>query len=100
VVSQIATANPYNDSFRVWQDVLRAVATLFASTASVCDAGSGRALALIHASIPDDFDLVTQQIAATLWDLFPELGGTTPPRYTVEQPGSVEETAEVAFALL
>jgi hypothetical protein len=100
VVSQIATANRYTDSFRVWQDVLCGIATLFASSASVCDAGSSRALVLIHSSTPDDFDLVAQQIAATLWELFPELGGTTPPRYAVKQPDSLDATAEAAFSLL
>ncbi len=100
VVSQITTANQHSDSFRVWQDVLRAMATLFASTASVCDAGSNRVLALIHSSTSDDFSLMAQQIAATLWSFFPELGGTTPPRIEVEQPAKAEQTAEAAFALL
>ncbi|MFW5784249.1 MAG: GAF domain-containing protein [Spirochaetota bacterium] len=73
VVSQIAASNDHLDSFRVWQDVLRAVAAVFASTASVCDVVEHRALVLMHAASDDDTELLVHHVAATLASLFPEV---------------------------
>ena len=76
IVSQVATANSYIDPFRVWQDVLRAFAALFASTARLCDAGSHRALLCLHEHADGDLDLVAHQVAHTLLHLLPELAAT------------------------
>lgn len=81
LVSQIAQSNDHLDVFRVWQDILRAIAALFASTASVCDADEHRALVLIHGPSDDDTELVVRHIAATLARLFPEVSAVPELRY-------------------
>jgi hypothetical protein len=73
VVTQIATANPFLDPFRIWQDVLRVLAALFASSASVCDANDHRALLLLHVSHENDTELIVRHAAATLAHYLPEL---------------------------
>ncbi|MFW5689820.1 MAG: iron-containing alcohol dehydrogenase, partial [Spirochaetota bacterium] len=67
------TVENVRDAFRVWQDVLRAVAAVFASTASVCDVDEHRALVLMHAASDDDTELLVHHVAATLASLFPEV---------------------------
>lgn len=73
IVSQIATSNEYLDSFRVWQDVLRAIAALFASTASVCDTDGHRALLLVHGRTDSDLTLLLHHVGASLLCVFPEI---------------------------
>ena len=73
IVSQVASSNEHLDPYRVWQDVLRVVTALFASTASVCEADDHRALLLLHGQIDDDIELLTHHIAASLRRLFPEI---------------------------
>ncbi len=75
VVSQIATSNDLLDPFRVRQDVLRRIASLFASTGSVCDADGHRALLLLHGTAEEDTELLVQHVAADLAYLMPELSG-------------------------
>ena len=72
-VATISAANAYLDPFRVWQDLLRVVASLFSTTGSVCDAGQHRALIFIHGSTEEDLDLMVTQIGASLSDILPEL---------------------------
>lgn len=73
VVSQVATANEYLDPHRVWQDILRIVASLFASTGSVCDLGRRRLLICLHAALEDNLDLIVHHVGATIAELLPEL---------------------------
>ncbi len=75
VVSQIAASNDLLDPFRVRQDVLRRIASLFASTGSVCDADGHRALLLLHGTAEEDPELLVQHVAADLAHLMPELSG-------------------------
>ena len=72
-VATISAANAYLDPFRVWQDLLRVVASLFSTTGSVCDAGQHRALIFVHGSTEEDLDLMVTQIGASLSDILPEL---------------------------
>jgi len=81
VVSQIATANDHLDPFRIRQDVLRSVAALFATTATVCDADANRALLLLHGRTGDDTDLIVHHAAATLAHLLPEIADVPTLRY-------------------
>ncbi len=82
VISQIATSNDLLDPFRVRQDVLRRIASLFASTASVCDADGQRALLLLHGTAEEDPDLLVQHVAADLARFMPELAGVPVLRFT------------------
>ena len=75
IVSQVAEAAEYLDSFRVRQDVLRVLASQFASTASVCDVDANRALLLIHGQVGDDLDLTVHHAAAAIAYLLPEISG-------------------------
>lgn len=85
LVSQIATSNDFLDPFRVWQDVLRATAALFATTATVCDAGDHRALLLMHGRIDEDTDLVMQHVSASLASILPEITAIPVLRYTLRR---------------
>lgn len=81
VVSQIASTNEYLDAYRVWQDVLRILAALFATSASVCDAGGHRALLLLHSPHEHDTDLIIHHASASLRHYLPELVASPVLRY-------------------
>lgn len=101
VVSQVATANDFIDSFRVWQDVLRATAALFASSATVCDADGHRALLLLHGRTDDDLELIVQHVAATLAALMPEMSDAPVLRYDSRRyPEDGSDLAALVHAIL
>ncbi len=101
IVAHVTTANAHLDSFRIWQDVLRTIAALFASTAVVTDAGANRVIILVHEHVEDDVQLLVHHVAATLWEYFPELDGVTTPRYlSVRFPDDVSSVSELAGDLL
>ena len=101
LVSQVATSNLYLDPFRVWQDVLRAVAGLFASTASVCDANEQRALLLVHGDLADDLELIVGHVSASLASLFTEIEAAPVLRYdTRRYPADGEDVVALAQSLL
>lgn len=101
LVSQVATFNDYLDPFRVWQDVLRAVAGLFASTASVCDADDQRALALVHGEVGEDVELIVQHISASLATFLPEIEAAPVLRYEVRHyPEDGSDLAALVHGLL
>jgi hypothetical protein len=101
VVSHVRTANAHVDSFRVWQDILRTVAALFAASAIVADAGSNRALVLVHGNVGPDIELVIHHISATLADYFPEIGGVSAPRHSVlSYPDDTDSVSSLVSALV
>ena len=101
VVTHVRTANSHVDTFRVWQDILRTVAALYATSAIVTDAGSNRALVLIHGEVGADAELAVHHIAATLADYFPEIGGVITPRYHYQSyPEDAESVGRLATGLL
>ncbi len=101
VVSQVATANEYLDSYRVWQDVLRITTALFASTASVCDADGHRALLFLHGATGDDRELLIHHVAATIADLLPELSAVPVLRFSaVRYPDDGNDIGSLVDALL
>jgi len=101
LVSQIVTSNDYLDHFRVWQDVLRAVAAFFSSTASVCDADEQRALLLVHGGVEQDTELLVQHVSASLTHLLPEVTAAPVLRYTMGLfPDQGEDLAALARSLL
>ena len=81
IVSQIATKDDHLDPFRVWQDVLRTISALFASTASVCDAEEHRVLLLIHGPSDEDIALIVHHVAASIADFLPEITAIPTLRY-------------------
>lgn len=101
VVSQVATSNDYLDAFRVWQDVLRAVAALFASSATVVDADEHRALLLLHGRTDDDLELIVHHVAATLAALMPEVSAAPVLRYDSRRyPEDGSDLGALVHALL
>lgn len=101
VVTHVRTANEHVDTFRVWQDILRTVAALYATTAIVTDAGSNRALVLAHADMGSDVELAVHHVAATLADYFPEIGGVSAPRYqTLRYPQDTDSVSHLASKLV
>lgn len=85
VISQVAASNDLLDPFRVQQDVVRRIASLFASTGSVCDAEGHRALLLLHGTTEEDTELLVQHVAADLAYLMPELSGVPVLRFAASR---------------
>ena len=81
-ISQISTTNAHIDRFRVRRDILQIVASLFATTASTIDAGTQKALLLIHSDAVEDVELIAHHISASLHHLMPEL--LSPPALRVQ----------------
>lgn len=101
VVSQIATSNAHLDAFRVWQDVLRTLAALFASSASVCDADDHRALLLVHGPGDEDLELMIQHVAASIADVLPEVSAIPTLRYqTARYPEDGSDPEALVTSLL
>ncbi len=101
VVSQVATANDFIDPFRVWQDVLRATAALFATSATVCDGDDHRALLLLHGRTDDDLELIVQHVAASLAGLMPEISAAPVLRYDSRRyPEDGSDLGALVHALL
>mgnify|MGYP006288258999 FL=1 len=101
VVSQVATSNEFIDPFRVWQDVLRVTAALFATSATVCDADDHRALLLLHGRADDDVELIVQHVAATLAGLMPEMTAAPVLRYDSRRyPEDGSDLGALVHALL
>ncbi len=82
VVAQISTSAQHIDSFRVWEDVIRVLASLFASSGSVCDARDHRAIVVLHAGHEEDSALIVHHCAASLRHYLPELKAVPVLRYS------------------
>lgn len=101
IVSQIATGNVYLDAYRVWQDVLRIVASLFATTGIVCDLDRNRLLLCIHGEVQSDVELMVHHIGATISELLPELAEVPVLRFTsCEYPADGADLLQLARSLL
>jgi hypothetical protein len=101
VVSQVATANEHLDPYRVWQDVLRIVASLFASTGTVCDFDQNQLLICLHGAIEDDLELIVYHIGATIADLLPEVIDVPVLRFdSREYPSDGADLLQLAHSLM
>ena len=101
VVSQVATANEHLDPYRVWQDILRIVASLFASTGIVCDLDQNRLLICLHGTLEDDLELVVDQIGATIAELLPEVSDVPVLRFqSKEYPADGAGILQLAHSLM
>jgi hypothetical protein len=101
IISQVATANDFLDPFRVRQDVLRVLAGVFASTASVCDVDEHRALLLLHGATEEDLELLVQHASATLAHYFPEISDVPVLRFTSRRhPDDGDDLAALVRSLL
>ena len=101
VVAQVSAAAPHIDPFRAWQDVLRVLAALFASSASVCDARDLKAIAILHTQYEDDTELIIQHCASTLRHYLPELDSVpTIPFDRADYPADGEDLSELIGSML
>jgi hypothetical protein len=99
-VDTVSAANQYLDPFRIWQDVLRVVASLFSTTGSVCDAGEHRALVFVHGSTEEDLALTVSQIGASLRSVLPEVKEIPSPAYAARRyPDDGDDILELINAL-
>jgi len=101
VVSQVATANEHLDPYRVWQDILRIVASLFASTGIVCDLDQNQLLICLHGTLEDDLELIVYHIGATIAELLPEVTDVPVLRFeSKEYPADGADLLQLARSLL
>jgi hypothetical protein len=101
IVSQVATANEHLDPYRVWQDILRIVASLFASTGSVCDLDKNQLLISLHGALEDDLELIVYHIGATIAELLPEVTDVPVLRFeSREYPADGADLLQLARSLL
>jgi hypothetical protein len=73
VVAQIATSNSHLDAYRVWQDLLRIVASLFAKTGTIVDLDRNQLLLCLHGTAENDLELIVHHIGVTITELLPEV---------------------------
>ncbi|MEE8440320.1 MAG: hypothetical protein V3S41_01265 [Spirochaetia bacterium] len=101
IVSQVATANEHLDPYRVWQDLLRIVASLFASTGIVCDLDQNRLLICLHGALEDDLELIVYHIGATIAELLPEVTDVPVLRFqSKEYPADGADLLQLAHSLV
>lgn len=101
VVSQVAAANSHIDTYRVWQDILRIVAALFASSATVCDLDRNQLMICLHGSIEDDLTLIVHHIGVTIAELLPEVVDVPVLRFqSREYPNDGPDLLQLARALM
>jgi hypothetical protein len=101
IVAQIVTANRHIDPYRVWQDLVRIVASLFASTATVCDLDRSQMLICLHGALEDDLDLIVYHIAVTISRLLPEVAGVPVLRFNSrEYPSDGGDLLQLARSLM
>lgn len=101
IVSQVVSENAYLDSYRVWQDLLRIVASLFASTGSVCELNQHQLLLLLHGSLEDSLGLIVYHIGVTIAELLPELSDVPVVRFESRNyPADGSDLLELAHSLM
>lgn len=101
IVSQVATSNDHIDAYRVWQDILRIIASLFASSATVCDLDKNQVLIGLHGSLEDDLDLIVYHIGVTIAELLPEVTDTPVLRYaSKDYPNDGADLLQLARSLM
>jgi len=101
IVSQVASSNTHIDPYRVWQDLLRIVASLFASSGTVCDLDRNHMLISLHGSLEDDLELIVHHIALTIAKLLPEIDGVPELRFTSrEYPNDGADLLQLARSLI
>ena len=101
IVSQVATANEHLDPYRVWQDLLRIVASLFASTGTVCDLDQNQLLICLHGALEDDLELIVYHIGATIAELLPEVSDVPVLRFEFkEYPADGDDLLQLARSLM
>lgn len=99
-VSQIVTGSDSIEPFRAWQDTLALLASIFAPTGSICDAGDHRALLFLHGCGTEDLDLIIHQTGATLARFLPEIADVPVLRYEARRfPSGEESLADLAQSL-
>lgn len=97
VVSQVVGANEYLEPFYVWQDVLRLLASLFASTGSVCDIDGHRVLVFVHGPTDEDLELTVHQVSATIARFLPEVSDIPVLRFAAKRfPDEGDDLTELA----
>jgi hypothetical protein len=101
IVSQVATANEHLDPYRVWQDILRIVASLFATSGTVCDLDRNQLLICLHGALEDDLELIVYHIGATIAELLPEVTDVPVLRFeSREYPADGTDLLQLARSLM
>ena len=101
VLSQIVSENEHLDPYRVWQDLLRIVASLFATTGTVCDLDRNELLLCLHGLLEDDLELIVYHIGATIAELLPEVSNTPVLRFdSKEYPADGTDLLQLARSLM
>jgi hypothetical protein len=101
IVSQVATANEHLDPYRVWQDILRIVASLFATSGTVCDLDRNQLLICLPGALEDDLELIVYHIGATIAELLPEVTDVPVLRFeSREYPADGTDLLQLARSLM
>jgi hypothetical protein len=100
-VDAVAASNSYLDPFRIWQDILRVVASLFSTTGSVCDASAQRALLFVHGATEEDLELAVTQAATSIAAVLPEVSDAGTPSFVARHyPDDGDDILELIRAML